>query len=100
MTAIHKTSDELVSDLKRLPAEQIKRAIITLLASKGKEPIDWEQAFTSEVVEFQRWARERRKNFSTNCSNRSDKLNQSDRFSEAAREELLFNVHIVKDISN
>lgn len=94
MKAIHETSSELVSDLQRLPAEQIKRAIIHLLASKGKEPIDWEQAFSSEVVEFQKWARKRRKDFSANC-------NRSERVFEVANKELWFNsVHIVKDIDN
>jgi len=58
---------QLASNLQSLPAEQIKAAILHLLASENIDSIDWKHALSSEVTAFQEWIKQRRQD-SSDCS--------------------------------
>ena len=52
MKAATNTKHELASNLKRLPAEQIKKAVIKWLNTENRELSDWESTLLVEVDAF------------------------------------------------
>lgn len=60
MTASAKNRHQLANNLKRLPAEQIKKAVIKYLNTENTEFINWEYRLSSEVDSFQKWVNDQR----------------------------------------
>ena len=56
------TRQELAHHLQRLPADQIKKAVIKLLTIEDSKYIDWEQMLVLEVDDFYKWIENQRKN--------------------------------------
>lgn len=52
MKSAPNTKHELASNLKRLPAEQIKKAVIKWLNTENSELSDWERTLLLEVDAF------------------------------------------------
>lgn len=57
-----KNRHQLANNLKRLPAEQIKKAVINYLNTENTEFINWEYRLSSEVESFQEWVEDQRNN--------------------------------------
>jgi hypothetical protein len=57
-----KNRHQLANNLKRLPAEQIKKAVIKYLNTENTEFINWEYRLSSEVDSFQEWVKDQRGN--------------------------------------
>ena len=52
---------QLANNLKQLPAEQIKKAVIKCLNAENTELINWEHRLSSEVDNFREWINDQRK---------------------------------------
>ena len=55
------TKSELALYLKRLPAEQIKQAVIQYLKHENSATMNWENYLLKEIAAFQEWVKNQRK---------------------------------------